>query len=948
MRQLVALFFAAIPFACAAQELHFENVDGKAASHLIGADARLQLLVTRFETNGLQSDQTRNVQYQSSPAGIVSISESGLVTPLADGEVQVEATTDSGVTAKTTLTVSGTTENHPISFPGQVVPIFTKLGCNGGGCHGKIAGQNGFRLSLLGFEPGVDHKHLVAESRGRRVSFSAPDRSLLLQKTTNEVPHGGGARTGRDSHEYRMLRRWIAQGMPYGSGDEPQVTEIRVFPESRRVLAGSEQQLTVLATYSDGRVEDITRGAVFESNDDQMAEVTPEGLVKVGELVGDVSVMARYQGHVCVFRADIPLRLDGGKTLASQQENLVDRYVYQKLESLGIPPSPVCDDATFLRRTTLDIAGRLPTLEETDAFLADQDANKRAALVDRLLGDEDYALHFAKKWSVILRNRRAGGALQLNNMVFHRWLRDAMRSNEPYDQIVRELLTASGTVDSNPPVAWLQNVTDANERVEDISQLFLGQRIQCARCHHHPYEKWSQEDYARLSGFFSTISKKTQTGDLTFVTRIANPSGRHPGNGRTFKPAGLDSDEVVIDATDDPRQALADWMTSTNNPYFAKSLVNRYWKHFLGRGLVEPEDDMRITNPPTNPELLDALAESFSASGYNLHTLIRTLCLSKTYQASSSAEEDNVIDRRSHSRYYPKRLQAETLLDSIDAVAGTKTGFAGMPADTRAIALPDTGFNSYFLTVFGQPDAKTACECERSSEANLAQSLHLLNSDQMNQKLTDNNGRAAKLAADTETPTEEKLSLLYKVALSREPTEREVKASVEILGRQRESTTSLGRFDLGLGELQRVSLQSLMWLRVFFVWLAWSIGCCSTVLAQLPVIQLHSLSRSVFHPAEEAEIQIAGASIDEAAELRFSHPGLSCRSHNGSATPVFYRIRAQVRPLSRACRRRRSSRTLRRSRGRAVWRVESTLRLGAFKGGVRSRDRPRPQLNDGV
>ena len=782
MIRLIALLLATMPLVAAAEGLHFENGDGKAATRLTGADARLQLLVTHAGANGLDLDVTRQVEYTASPPGIVSISESGLVTPLADGVVTVTASTVTAnppaeQTASVQLTVAGTGESHPISFPGQVVPIFTKLGCNGGGCHGKIAGQNGFRLSLLGFEPGLDHKHLVAESRGRRVSFSLPDRSLLLQKTINEVPHGGGARTQRDSHEYRLLRRWIAQGMPYGSGDEPTVTSIKVYPESRRLLADSQQQLTVLATYTDGRVEDITRAAVYESNDDQMAEVTAEGLVQVARLVGDVSVMARYQGHVCVFRADIPLRLEGEQRFAGAAENVVDRFVYEKLDSLGIAPAEPCDDATFLRRVTLDIAGRIPTLEEAQAFLANDAANKREKLVDRLLASEDYALHFAKKWAVILRNRRAGGALQLNNMVFHRWLRDAMRRNEPYDQIVRQLLTASGRVESNPPVAWLQHVTDQNERVEDISQLFLGQRIQCARCHHHPYEKWSQEDYARMAGFFSTINRKTQTGDVTFVTRVADPSGRHPGNGRAFKPAGLNDNELAIDAAKDPRQALADWMTAADNPFFAKSLVNRYWKHFLGRGLVEPEDDLRVTNPPTNPELLDALAKSFTASGYNLHTLIRTLCLSNTYQASSQADGDNLIDRRSHSRYYPKRLSAETLLDSIDTVAGTTTPFAGMPAMTRAIDLPDTGFNSYFLTVFGQPDSKTACECERSSEANLAQSLHLLNSDEMHQKLSHETGRAAKLAADTATSVEEKLRQLYKTSLSREPTDREIKTS---------------------------------------------------------------------------------------------------------------------------------------------------------------------------
>lgn len=761
--------------------LHFENGGGMAATSLTGTDSRLQLLVTQDQSNGLLADRTRDVTLQASPDGVVTIDGSGLVTPLADGQVVVTATDDVGRTATTRLTVSGTDNAQPVSFCGQVVPIFTKLGCNGGGCHGKIAGQNGFRLSLLGFEPQEDYKRLVAESRGRRVSLAAPDRSLLLQKTVNAMPHGGGARTGRDSHEYRVLRRWISQGMPYDQGQIVEVNSIRVLPESRRMTAGSTQQLSVIATYSDGRVEDVTRAAVFESNDPQMADVSDSGMVKIGELVGDVAVMARYQGQVTVFRAEVPLHIDGGAEFASDLTNPVDRFVRKKLASLGIAPSPPCDDLTYLRRVTLDLTGRLPTLAETDGFLADPSANKREQLVDRLLASDDYAAFFARKWSVILRNRRAGGSLQVANVLFHHWLEDSLRKNKPYDDFVEELLTASGTLFSNPATSWLSQVTDQNERVEDISQLFLGQRIQCARCHHHPYEKWSQEDYARLSAFFSTVTKKTQGADISFVTRVAPPSAKHPKTGTAVAPAGLDADVLSVEATVDPRQALSDWITSTDNRFFAKSLANRYWKHFMGRGLVEPEDDMRVTNPPSNPELMDALADRFIESGFDLKAFARLIVTSRTYSASSEATEDNIIDRRSYSRFYPKRMTAETLLDSIDHVAGSKTSFAGMPAGTRAVELPDTGFDSYFLSVFGQPDSKTACECERSTEANLAQSLHLLNSEEMQNKLNGDQGQAAAYASDSGRTAEDKVRELYKLAFSRPPTDDELKTSLGYL-----------------------------------------------------------------------------------------------------------------------------------------------------------------------
>lgn len=769
----------------AVTDLRIENSDSFATTHLIGRDARLQLLVTASVQNDQQRDWTHQCRFESSPEGIVQITSDGLVSPIRDGIVTVFAITDAGFKAETKLTVSKTGVHIPVSFPGQIVPIFTKLSCNSGGCHGKSAGQNGFRLSLLGFGPQEDFDHLVKESRGRRLSVASPDRSLLLLKAINESPHGGGARLKRNTHEYRLIRRWIAQGTPYGKSDTPTVASIAVFPQQRRIPTGGTQQLSVIATYSDGSKEDVTRAAVFESNDTEMADVNEDGLVQLADLAGDVAVMARYQGHVTVFRADLPLgATDQWKDSDWPVErNVVDTAVYGKLRSLGIPPSPRCNDATFLRRVTLDVAGRLPTLDEVKAFASDAKEAKRSALIDRLLDSEDYAEYFGGKWNTILRNKRSGGALDLRTATFHRWIRTSMRENKRYDTFVREIVTASGSVASNPPVAWLNQVPDTNQRIEDTAQLFLGQRIQCARCHHHPYEKWSQGDYAQMSAFFSLMQKKTggEPNEPMFVSRFGNPSGRHPRTGQGLKPAGLDGEELNVKQYDDPREHLADWIIDPANPFFAKSLANRYWKHFMGRGLVEPEDDMRVTNPPSNPELLDALANAFIESGYDLKALIRLICQSETYSSKSDAIPDNLQDRRSYSRFYPKRLQAETLLDAVDRVAMSETRFAGMPPGVRAVALPDTGFKSYFLTVFGQPKSMSACECERTQEANLAQSLHLLNSEEMQKKLSTENGRAATLAAETERSDEEKVRELYLIALSREPNANEMEVTVEYL-----------------------------------------------------------------------------------------------------------------------------------------------------------------------
>jgi hypothetical protein len=431
---------------------------------------------------------------------------------------------------------------------------------------------------------------------------------------------------------------------------------------------------------------------------------------------------------------------------------------------------------------TLDVAGRLPTLDELSAFLADTDPQKRSATIDRLLDSPDYANYFASKWSAILRNRHPQPQSQLGAFAFHDWLRRNLYENRPYDVWVSELLTASGSIDVNPAAVWWRQVENTEARVEDAAQLFLGQRIQCARCHHHPFEKWGQEDYYHLAAFFSLVETRSGRGPehLTFVSRVGQPSAQHPKSGQGLPAAGLDAEPVAIADHVDPRVALVDWMTESDNPFFAQSLVNRYWKHFLGRGLVEPEDDLRVTNPPTNPALMTSLAEHFCDSGYDLKSLIRLICNSTTYQLDSAPNEQNLQDAVSYSRFYPKRLSAEVLLDCLDQIARTTTEFEGMPTGTRAIDLPDTSFNSYFLTVFGRPESATACECERMQNATLAQSLHLLNSKEIQQKLSQDCGLAATLVSSGRAD-DECVQEIYRRALSRDPSETELATSREYL-----------------------------------------------------------------------------------------------------------------------------------------------------------------------
>lgn len=738
---------------------------------LVGPDARRQLLVDGTYSSGQTRDLTRQVRYVAEPPGIVEVGPTGLVAPLAEGRAMVRVVAPGNLTAQATVEVAGLAQPAAVHFANDVVPIFTRAGCNAGGCHGKASGQNGFRLSLLGFYPDDDYDYLVKEDRGRRLFPAAPERSLLLLKATNAIPHGGGLRLAADSDEYRLLARWIAQGTPPGDPQAPDVERVEVVPRARTLPRGGQQQLAVLARYRDGSTRDVTRLAKFESNRGELAEAGDDGLVKVLDQSGDAAVMVRFQGQVDVFQASVPLGARVEKLPPAV--NFVDTLVQDKLRTLGIPPSELCDDGTFLRRVTIDIAGRLPTADEARQFLADDSADKRRRWIDRLLASDAYADYFAVKWSSVLRNRRDGEFHVRGAYAFHDWIRQSLAENKPYDRFVREIVAAAGDAEQSPPVAWYQVVKTANEQLEDVAQLFLGQRIQCARCHHHPFEKWSQADYYGFAAFFSRVGRKRAEGYERADERIFHQRGEatayNPRDRRTLRPTGLGSGPLQLSPADDPRAALADWMADPANPYFARALVNRYWKHFLGRGLVEPEDDLRATNPPSNPQLLAALAGSFVESRFDLAQLVRTICNSSTYQLSAVPNQYNGGDKQNFSRFYPRRLSAEVLYDALSQVTDSRSQFAGQPAGIRAVQLPDNGSESYFLQVFGKPENNSACECERSSEVSLAQSLHLLNSREVQGKLMDGEGRAARMARHEKADPAEQVRELYLWAFSREP-----------------------------------------------------------------------------------------------------------------------------------------------------------------------------------
>jgi len=740
---------------------------------MIGQNARKQLLVTGVYTSGQRHDLTYEVTYSVDQPAILTVDTEGLVVPLTDGTATVTAKDASGHSATLALTTSQCAEELPVNFENEIVPIFTKLGCNAGGCHGKADGQNGFKLSLLGFYPNEDYEYLVHEDRGRRVFPADPDFSLLLQKPANILPHGGGQRMSPGSYEWELIARWIRQGMPYGSETDPTIERIESVPAVREMNFRSRQQLAVIAHYSDGSTRDVTRLASYEANHTEMAVSNSSGRITVEDVPGEVAIMVRFQGQVGVFRAIIPQGFPVEQT--PPEKTFIDSLVFSKLRQLGIPPSGLSDDATFIRRVSIDIAGRVPTVTEVELFLADPDPNKRDRLVDRLVDSPGYADYFANKWGTVLRNKRRNGTDVPYTYKFHAWIRRAFRENMPYDQFVRAVLTATGDPETHPPVAWYREVNTSTAQMEDVAQLFLGMRMGCAKCHHHPFERWSQQDYYGFEAFFSQVSLKNSKfnqqvnqPDMVFLKASA-PLSKNPRTQLDVRPAGLGDQPLEISPYEDARQYLVDWMAAPENPFFAKALVNRYWKHFFGRGIVDPEDDMRVTNPPSNPELLDALTKHFVDHRFDLKDLVKTICKSSVYQLSSEPTELNKSDQQNYSRFYPRRLSAEVLYDSVNAVADTPSNFGTIPQGTTAVQLPDNGFNNYFLEVFGKPEAESACECERSAEANLSQSLHLLNSGDVQGRLQNGNGRAARFNREQDRPDTEKVRELYLAAFARQP-----------------------------------------------------------------------------------------------------------------------------------------------------------------------------------
>lgn len=783
---LIAMFLAAAaPHEQAEGSVRLEP----SVPTLRGADARQQLLFTVVR-DGREVDATDKATYRSSQPAIATIGPDGVVRPVADGTAKITAELD-GRTVSIEVTVTDAAKVPALHFGRDIISLLTKAGCNSGGCHGKQSGQNGFKLSVFGHDIKADYQALVHEGRGRRLFPAAPRDSLLLTKAVNRVPHGGGQRLEEDSAEYRRLTRWIEAGMPLGDDAAPHVVAIDVFPKQRVMQERSRQRLLVTARLSDGTLRDVTAEAVYTSNDETLATIDPAGRIATTMLAGESAIVVRYQEQVAACFVTVPLNAvaTGTQRLAEwDRTSYIDRLVAEKWERLNLTPSPAADDATFLRRAALDLIGRLPTPAEATSFAADHSADKRARMIDALLARPEYADYWALKWADLLRlNREDLGAKPA--YLYHQWIRRAFQRNQPYDEFLRELVTAQGSGETNAAVNFYRAFENPNDLTVAVSQVFLGVRLDCAKCHHHPYEKWGQDDFYGLAAFFPRLQKKKGTG--TDLSLFVGDKGevKHPQTKATVSPRVLLGESFDSATESDPRRRLADWLAAAENPFVARSLVNRVWAQMMGRGLVEPIDDMRDTNPATNEPLLDALARDFVEHGYDIRRLIRTIATSQTYGLSSQPNSDNVRDTQNYSRAYRKRLSAEVLLDAVSDVTGEAEKFAAMPPGTRAVQLWDHRLPSAFLDTFGRPQRKTVCQCERLSDATLGQVLHLMNASPVNDKISSPTGRIARLAADGKTPDEIILDM-YLAALGRPPSAAERTAARAAFTAERATTRS--------------------------------------------------------------------------------------------------------------------------------------------------------------
>jgi hypothetical protein len=754
---------------------------------LSGSRDRQQLVVTGRYADGSVRDLTGVCEIACASGDLVTVQAGGFLLPKKDGASSLVVKAG-GQSVQVPLVVKDFVKVRPISFRSDFIASLNVGGCNAGACHGTPSGKGGFKLSLRGFDPDADYIQLTRDVLGRRTDRQRPDASLVMQKALGRVPHEGGQRFQPGSLPADTVLNWLAEGLRDDDPKLPHVQSIDILPGSRVQVAPARfQQLAVMAKFSDGSSRDVTRLTVFSSSDTSVAEVSPTGLVEF-KAAGEVAVLCRYLMELQTVRLTFLEPRKGFVWKAPPENNYVDKLVFAKLKMLSIPPSDVCSDQEFVRRAYLDVCGILPDADAVRKFLADRSPDKRAKLVDALLERPEYADYWTMKWSDVLRSSRK--TIQVKGThVFQRWLRLRLVKDVGFDEVVRDLITASGSTYANPPANYYRIARDAQNLAETTAQLFFGIRMQCAKCHNHPFERWTQDDYYSMAAWFARVRQKKDVlepgpapnvvgGEVIFDARGGEVT--QPRTGKQMAPKYLGGAIPPIGPRQDRREVLAKWLTSPDNPFFAKSTVNRIWYHLMGRGVVDPVDDFRDSNPSANDELLDALAKDFSGAKFSFKHLIRVIMASRTYQLSAEGTELNKDDSKYFSHAVTKLLPAEPLLDAICQALDVPEKFAGMPAGTRAVQLPDGDSNHPFLKTFGQPARELACECERESDSNLAQALQLINGPTVNEKLRNASNRIGKLLAK-KLSDGVMLEDLYLSTLSRLPTAEDVKVSMDYL-----------------------------------------------------------------------------------------------------------------------------------------------------------------------
>lgn len=738
----------------------------------------LQVLGTSAE--GYALDLRSQAQLTIADPKIASLDERGWLKPLANGETQLTV-----VVAGQTLTVPVKVQlpaAEPLySFRHEVMPVLSKTGCNMGACHGYSLGKNGFKLSLRGADPELDYLAISKENFGRRIDKQSPHASLLLAKPRGDVPHEGGVRFRKESLANEILLSWARQGAPSDLPDQARVVSVKLIPDKVVLKPSQKHQLQLMAQYSDGTTRDVSRLGIFTPNNNQFADVDDEGLMTAGD-TGETAIMARFE-RTFAATGVIVLAPSSDFVPTPASENLVDRPVIEKLNRLKMAPSPLAGDEEFLRRVYIDLIGVQPKPDEIRAFVANADSQKREKIVDALLERPEFVDHWSLKWGDLLQNSRNSVSLP-GVFLFREFLRGAVSSNMPLDEFARRILTSRGGAVDDPASAFFAISKDTNDTLERTTQVFCGVRMLCARCHTHPLENWTQADYYGLASFFSQVSIRPDPRSAGIANaklvqvNLAAGNATNPRSGQLQPPKFLGGDVPQIAADVDRREAYARWLTAPENPFFARGLVNRIWSYFFHRGIIEPVDDIRSTNPPINPALLEALTKDFIEHRFDVRHLMRRIVTSQTYQRTSFPTPSNQKDQQNFSHAIPRRVPAEALLDSLVQASGVPENIGGAPGGFRAAQLPDANVESPFLSLFGKPQRMEACECERDNSSNMLQALHFINGTSILGRVQNPSARPALLLAQNLTD-EQLVTELYLWSLARSPSAAELKVGTD-------------------------------------------------------------------------------------------------------------------------------------------------------------------------